>query len=52
MISLLYSAKFSRSFFFKFALRLVDQHVLVDIATTIHLCECGGCGRCVRVWRV
>ena len=23
-------------------LRLVDQHVLIDIATTIHLCECGG----------
>ena len=27
------------------ALRLVGQHVLVDIATTIHLCECGGCER-------
>ena len=24
-------------------LRLVGQHVLVDIATTIHLCEGGGC---------
>ena len=44
-------------------LRLVGQHVLVDIATTIHLCEGGGCvsGEGVggvedvgvwRVWRV
>ena len=24
-------------------LRLVGQHVLVDIATTIHLCVGGGC---------
>ena len=24
-------------------LRLVGQHVLVDIATTIYLCEGGGC---------
>ena len=23
---------------------LMDQHVLVDIATTIHLCECEECG--------
>ena len=33
-------------------LRLVGQHVLVDIATTIYLCEGGGsvrCGGCVSV---
>ena len=27
-------------------LRLVGQHMLVDIVTTIHLCEWGGRGRC------
>ena len=25
---------------------LVGQHVVVDITTTIHLCEGGGCVRC------
>ena len=24
----------------------VGHHVLVGVATTVHLCECGRCGRC------